>query len=180
MKTLTPAAVNRALDKINAKPQKNPRAKRTAAQWKAEIAKIETMVKNADNRAAYDAARWLYDEAQDEYTKSANAAQMKLRKIMEDLNESRYGNPARKTRAVRVVAAKNPTKSSDVPGDFSQSSAKVYGRAWVDAKSAAVKDFGDVTQVKLIWSDGEWLQMLFDNKTAAINHLKRLGFSVNK
>lgn len=111
MKTLTPAAVNRALDKINAKPEKNPRAKRTAAQWKAEIAKIETMVKNADNRAAYDAARWLYDEAQDEYTKSANAAQMKLRKIMEDLNESRYGNPARKTRAVRVVAA-NPVKTA--------------------------------------------------------------------
>lgn len=107
MKTLTPAAVNRALDALNAKPRKNPRAKRTATQWKAEIVKIETMVKNADNRAAYDAARWLYDEAQDEYSKAANDAQARLRKIMESLNESRYGNPPRKTRAVRVMAA-NP------------------------------------------------------------------------
>lgn len=156
VRLLTPAAVNKALDKINANPAKRgkqvfvpTRSKQKAIDYAKEKHGIDAgiAVKVQGGFIVYQA----YDT-----------------------------NPARKTRAVRVVAAKNPTKSSDVPGDFSQSSAKVYGRAWVDAKSAAVEDFGDVTQVKLIWSDGEWLQMLFDNKTAAMNHLKRLGFSVNK
>lgn len=69
---------------------------------------------------------------------------------------------------------KNPR--SDVPGDFSQSSAKVYGRAWSDAKQASAKNVGDECVVRLTWRDGEWLQMIFDNRDAALKTLHRLGF----
>lgn len=170
MNMLNPTAINRALDKINAKSNTAPKY---TVHWRSPVTRSWQSSAEKTVLAAQKTARQLIKEGARDVSISAfedgRAVDVPIKE-----------NPARKIRAVRVVAAKNPTKSSDVPGDFSQSSAKVYGRAWVDAKSAAVKDFGDVTQVKLIWSDGEWLQMLFDNKTAAINHLKRLGFSVNK
>jgi len=74
-----------------------------------------------------------------------------------------------------LMPVKNP-KSSDVPSDFSQSSAKVYGRAWSDAKQASAKNVGDECVVRLTWRDGEWLQMIFDNRDAALKTLHRLGF----
>ena len=80
------------------------------------------------------------------------------------------------TKSVRVIGA-NPSRPDDIPGDFSQSSAKVYGRAWSDAEKASVKDVGSDAVVRLIWPDGEWLQMIFDSRDGAMKNLKRLGFA---
>lgn len=82
------------------------------------------------------------------------------------------------SRKVTLVAAtRNPTRADDVPGDFSQSSARVYGRAWIDAKNASVKDVGNDAIVRLTFPDGEWLQMVFDSRAGALKCLKRLGFA---
>ena len=98
-------------------------------------------------------------------------------KHLQSLN--RKDNPAHKTaaRSVVLVAAKNPdNRSEDIPGDFSQSSPKVYGRAWTDAKQASLKDVGSDAVVRLTWDDGEWLQMVFDSRKGATKTLTRLGF----
>lgn len=86
----------------------------------------------------------------------------------------RAENPAPKRR-------KNPARADDIPGDFSQSSAKVYGRAWSDAESAKVTKHSDgETVVRLTFKDGEWLQMIFDTEAGAMKNLARLGFSKAK
>jgi len=92
--------------------------------------------------------------------------------------EKPAANPARKpARRVTLVAARNPARADDIPGDFSQSSARVYGRAWSDAKNASVKDVGGDAIVRLTFPDGEWLQMVFDSRAGALKCLKRLGFA---
>lgn len=88
----------------------------------------------------------------------------------------RQENPAPASKRVRVIGS-NPTRADDIPGDFSQSSAKVYGRAWSDAESATVKDVGSDAVVRLTWSDGEWLQMVYDSRAGALKNLKKLGFA---
>lgn len=105
-KTLTPAAINRQIDAINQGRGTNPTKARTAAQWSAEIAKIRAQVNSGDNRAAYDSARWLYDESLDEYSKASEKAAAELRRIMEDLNESRYGKPRRNPARTATLVAK--------------------------------------------------------------------------
>lgn len=105
------------------------------------------------------------------------------------VDEKRSANPARKTMPAPIKPAKraNPARKAPVgmfknpdgetgPGDFSHSSTKVLGRAWIEADSARIKDFGDVVQVRLTWKDGEWLQMLFDTKAGALAQIRRLGF----
>lgn len=86
-------------------------------------------------------------------------------------------NPAKKSARTVALVGANPKRRDDIPGDFSQSSAKVYGRAWSDAKQASLKEIGADAVVRLTWSDGEWLQMVFDSKAGALKHLSSLGFA---
>ena len=107
----TVAAINRQIDAINAKGRRaNPARKRTRAQWASEIARIQSLMKSGDNRAAYDHARWLYDETLDEYSRASGEAAKKVRALMDELNERRYSkNPTRTaTLVARKPAAKNP------------------------------------------------------------------------
>lgn len=84
--------------------------------------------------------------------------------------------PSPPKRRVKLIAMNPNKRESDVPGDFSQSSAKVYGRAWSDAEKASIKDVDSDAVVRLTWKDGEWLQMVFDSRAAAVKNLHRLGF----
>ncbi|TXH48436.1 MAG: hypothetical protein E6Q97_24860 [Desulfurellales bacterium] len=183
---LTPAAVNRRLDAMNRK--KNPAIT-------GELSYTEGLKLLATGRALsfYPRKGEISIDGFKRYSASAETIK-KLRSARAEMLSSPSRskrdwlpseNPAtKKTRRVTVVAAnparKNPARDSSIPGDFSQSSAKVYGRAWTDAKSAALKDFGDAVQVRLTWPDGEWLQMLFDDKPGAMKHLRSLGFAASK
>lgn len=79
----------------------------------------------------------------------------------------------RKTVKKRMSNPRDP----NIPGDFSQSSPNVFGRAWNEAKTAKMKEYSDgETTVRLTWPDGEWLQMIYDTKAGALHNLKKLGF----
>lgn len=105
MKTLTPAAVNRALDNINAR--KNPVLSEEDAAFvreaRARIKELDLLV-----LAAIDKRQWTTADKLD-------SQRSKLWKAI-DIREGRKprsANPARKTRAVRVVAA-NPSSSRNL------------------------------------------------------------------
>lgn len=71
---------------------KNP-GKRTRAAWQTEIAHAKALFAAGDERGAYDTARYLYTEAQDDYSKAGEWALNTLRNLMDEINEARYGNP---------------------------------------------------------------------------------------
>lgn len=96
---LTPAAVNKALDKINAKP--NPAPKYTV-HWRSPVTRSWQSSAEKTVAAAQKTARQLIKEGARDVSISAfedgRAVDVPIKE-----------NPARKTRAVRVVAA-NPVK----------------------------------------------------------------------
>ena len=107
----------------------NP-GKRTRAQWAEEIAKLQVLVQSAQNRDAYDYARWLYDEAMDDYSKAADVAQGQIRRIMDSLNEERYGG--RKMNPLSRVKVNSPSMLTKEPP-----SARLKARRRKTAKAPA-------------------------------------------
>ena len=67
-------------------------AKHTAAWWRNEINELRAQSYGGlDNRTAHAIAREMYLEAQNEYSKAAQNAQIELQIFVEMLDESRYG-----------------------------------------------------------------------------------------
>lgn len=102
-KTATAATINRAIDAMNARPRKNPALSEEDATFvreaRARIKELDALV-----LAAIDKRQWSAADKLD-------SQRSKLWKAI-DVREGRKprsANPARKTRAVRVVAA-NPVK----------------------------------------------------------------------
>lgn len=96
---LTPAAINRALDKINRNPALSEEDATFVREAKARIKELDALV-----LAAIDKRQWTTADKLD-------SQRSKLWKAI-DVREGRKprsANPASKTRAVRVVAA-NPVK----------------------------------------------------------------------
>lgn len=47
------------------------------------------------------------------------------------------------------------------------------------ADSCTMTDFGDCFRIDLRWNNGGWSYSLFDEKSEAIHHAKRMGWAVN-
>lgn len=85
----------------------------------------------------------------------------------------------------RVARAKNGSTNTrrwlpDMPetlGDVT-SSPGALGRAWSDARTAAVQEGPGGATITLRWADGEWLRAVTDTEAEAIYHLTRLGFKI--
>lgn len=118
MKTLTPAAVNRALDKINAKP--NPMDKTRWYVFSADGKLIASDLRYKTARGALMRAipgAHIYSQGVSGGGTVSYAIDKEPRHVFVTndpdfdlrMKKSRSANPARKTRAVRVVAA-NPVK----------------------------------------------------------------------
>lgn len=91
--------INAQIDKLVR--QQNPRVS-NASSFTAELKRVRALIAEGENVKAYDALRALYDDAID--SKGGKRVAAQARKLMEDINESRYG----KSRKVAIVGT-NPT-----------------------------------------------------------------------
>ena len=140
--------------------------------WSADV--VENENANGDYRSPKWRTVWTLGERQANPSpiKKPSPAQLAARKAFGAAAKARAKNPAKP-----ATRKRNPAQDDSIPGDFSQSSRNILGRAWSDAATASLKEIGSDAVVRLTWDDGEWLQMVFDSKAGALKNLQSLGFA---
>lgn len=87
-------------------------AKHSAAWWDSKIVDVRAMVRANKTIDAYLLAKELYQTAQSDYSEAADAAQVQLVRIMDALNQERYG----KNPLTRIKKSQIKTKPSQLTG----------------------------------------------------------------